>query len=167
MGNRNVASDYSKKPSEKTAVINASDALLQETMRIMCRENVFPKRSRWQFAGPLADLVNNYHTCIALANGIIVTNHTLFAARYIAQTMAIAWLYALNVKMTAAQLCLEAPADRFDHWAELWNKADRTTKAWRNKDQKRYETQFGSLTADELREPTTFSPLFWAGFPQP
>lgn len=143
-----------KKPSDKSAAINASDDLLRETMAILNRERVFPKRARWQMAEPIAKIVNNYHTIIAYANGINVTNHALFAERYIAQTLAVAWLYALSAKMTAAQIVNDAPIDAFDYWQRLWNRADKVTKAWRNSDRKRYEEQFGSLTADELREPS-------------
>lgn len=156
MANRNVAQDYNKKPSRKSQAVSASDALLRETMAIMCREKVFPKRSRWQMAEPIAHIVNNYHTMIAYANGIQVTNHALFAERHIAQTLALSWLYALNVKMTAAQIVLDAPIDSFAHWANLFVTAERVTKAWRTADRKRYEEQFGSLTADECREPTVF-----------
>lgn len=156
MGNRNVAEDYNKKPSKKSAAITASDRLLKETMAIMNREHVFPKRSRWQMAEPIAQIVNNYHTMIAYANGIKVLNHMLFAERFTAQTLALAWLYALNVKMTAAQIVLDAKIDAFTNWATLFNEAERVTKAWRTADRKRYEEQFGSLTADELREPSIF-----------
>lgn len=155
--------NYKKPASKKSAAINASDDLLRETLGVLNREKVFPKRSRWLIAYPIAEIVNNYHTMVAYANGIKVTNHELFVERYTAQTLAIAWIYTLAVKMSAAQLILEANADRLDRWQELCNNADRVTKAWRNADVKRYEEQFGSLTADELREPSIY-PVGAAGF---
>lgn len=157
MSSRNKADSRKKTPSRKAAVETAADRLLKETMAILNREKVFPKRSRWMFAYTIADIVNRYHTMVSYANGITVTNHGLFAERYIAQTLAIAWIYALNVKMTAAQICCDAPVDAFDYWANLWADAEKLTKAWRAGDKNRYEEQFGSLTADELREASAVS----------
>lgn len=157
MSNRNQTGDFKKTPSKKAAVITASSALLKETMAILNRENVFPKRSRWMFAYKIADIVNDYHTMIAYANGIEVKSHDLFAERHKAQTLAVAWLYALNVKMTAAQICCDAPVDAFTHWSNLWVDAEKLTKAWRSSDVRRYSEQFGSLTADELGDTSVLS----------
>lgn len=141
-----------KTPSEKAAVETASDKMLRETAAVLTREKVFPKRSRWLFGVEIMGIANRYHTMIAYANGIHVKNHGLFAERYAAQTLAIAWLYALNVKMTAAQLCCSAPLDALETWSDTWAEADRLTKAWRSADERRYSEQFGGLTADELGE---------------
>ncbi len=158
MGNRNVAGDYDKKPSAKSAVLTVSDQLLKETVAILCREKVFPKRSRWIIAEPIVSIVNKYHTFVSYANGIHVVDHATFAERYKAQTLAIAWHYALNVKMTAAQLILDAPIDAFDHWQRIWNRAKDLTYAWRNSDRKRFEEKFSSLSADELKGSSISSP---------
>lgn len=143
---------YQKTPSPKAAVETASDRMLRETAAILTREKVFPKRSRWLFGQEIMRIANRYHTAVAYANGIRVTNHALFVQRYTAQSLAIAWLYALNVKMTAAQLCCSAPLDKFEAWSDTWAVADDMTKAWRAADVRRYEEQFGGLTADELGE---------------
>lgn len=150
MANRNQGKDAKRPPSKLAQVETLSTALLRETMRLLNRENVFPKRGRWQFAYKIADLVNDYHSEIAFANGIEVKDHGLFVDRYDAQSRAVAYLHALNVKMTAAQLCCDAPLDAFSHWADLWAQAWTITIAWRGSDRRRYEKQFGSLTADGL-----------------
>lgn len=156
MGKRTTSMQQQKgKPgSAKAMFLRAADKLLRETVAVTARENVFPKRTRWQFAYSLMDIANSFHTWVSYANGITVTDHALFAERYQAQSRGIAWLYALDVKMTAAQLCMDIPAEKLDFWAECLVEAKNRTKAWQSADKRRYEAKFGSLTAEELREQT-------------
>lgn len=157
MGRRDTSGDYERRTSEKAAVEKLSSALLKETYAILNRERVFPKRVRRQHEPYIIQAVQLYHTYVAVAQGVRVENHGLFADRYNFQTLAIAWLYALNVKMTAAKECLDAPAEAFTHWGDLYDAARDATYAWRNKNKKDYESRFGSLTADELREPVVLN----------
>ena len=113
---------------------------------MVCREKVFPKRTRWVIGGKIADIVNDYHTVVMTANGIKVTTREEFIERHRLQTLAIAHLYALNVKMGLAQVVLSINPDGMNHWATLWNNADRCTKAWMNKDTARYTLHYGQLS---------------------
>ncbi len=156
MSSRQTSAQGTKnKPAgTKALFLRAADELLRETVAVTAREKVFPKRTRWQFAYELMAIANRYHTLVMYANGIEVQDHALFAKRYRAQTMGLAWLYALNAKMTAAQLCMGIDADLLAYWARLYVEARTRTQNWRASDRRRYEKRFGSLTAEESREPT-------------
>ena len=159
MGNRATSAQQQRgKPgSTKALFLRAADKLLRETVAVTARESLFPKRTRWQFAYSIMEIVNNFHTWASYANGIAVTDHVLFAERYRAQSRSLAWLYALDVKMTAAQLCMDISADRLDFWAECLVEAKNRIKKWQADDRRRYEVKFGSLTAEELREQTVYA----------
>ena len=118
------------------------------------REKLFPKRSRWQFAYALMEIANSFHSTVMYANGIKVTDKALFAERYRAQSKGLAWLYALDAKMSAAQLCMGIDPDKLSHWAGCLVEAKTRVAAWQASDKRRYEERFGSLTADESREQT-------------
>jgi hypothetical protein len=145
-----------KPVSDKAGFLSAADDLFRETVAITAREKVFPKRTRWQFAYALMDIANNFHTEVMYANGIEVEDHELFAERYRAQTRGLAWLYALDAKMSAAQLCMNINADLLDYWTQLLNEAKARTSKWRSSDKSRYSKRFGSLTAEETREPAVY-----------
>ena len=139
--------------SAKAPFLEAAAKLLKETARVTGKENIFPKRARWQYAYSIMDLANAYHGTAKFANGIEVKTRGLMIARYEAQSIALAWLKALNDQMSAAQDAMEIDPDLLTNWAALWAEAWTRTTAWRASDLKRYEKQFGSLTAEELREP--------------
>ncbi len=143
-----------REASAKAPFLEAAAKLLKETARVTAKENLFPKRARWQFAYAIMDLANAYHSWAKYANGIEVRTRGLMIRRYEAQTVAMAWLKALNAEMSAAQDAMGINPDLLTNWAMLWDEAWTKTSAWRTSNLKRYEKQFGSLTADELREPT-------------
>ena len=154
-----VQNSHNKTPSKKAAFLRAADNLFRETVAVTAREKVFPKRSRWQFAYALMELANQFHSQVLYANGIHADTRELFADRYRAQTLGLASLYALNAKMSAAQLCMNINADLLECWARLYVEAWDKTTAWRAADRRRYEEKFGSLTAEELgSEPVLVSP---------
>ena len=159
MGNRATSLQQRKgKPaSDKALFLQVADALFRETVAVTAREKVFPKRTRWQFAYALMDIANNFHSEVMYANGIRVDCRELFVERYGAQTQALAWLYALDAKMTAAQLCMGIDADRLQYWARLLNEAKERVGAWRAADKRRYEEKFGSLSAAESGEPAAIT----------
>ena len=39
-----------------------TESLTVETLKALCRENTFPKRTRWLLAQPIADLINAFHS---------------------------------------------------------------------------------------------------------
>lgn len=80
-----------KTPTEKTAALRITHSLTKETLQLMNREKVFPKKARWQICYELAEIVNKYHTCVMFANGINVDCHALFVLRHINVACAQAW----------------------------------------------------------------------------
>lgn len=157
MGRNSTESGRKPEPSDKAKFLWIAEALLIETSRVLRREKYFPKRARWQYSYALMDIANAYHSQAEFANGIEVKTHGLMVQRYEAQSIALAWLYALDAKMSLAQKDLEIDADGLTHWTDLLIEAEKRTQNWRSSDLRRYEKQFGSLTAEELREPTVAS----------
>ena len=47
-----------KTPTEKTAALRITHSLTKETLQLMNREKVFPKKARWQICYELAEIVN-------------------------------------------------------------------------------------------------------------
>lgn len=111
----------SKTSSEKAPFLRAARQLLAETARVTRSEKIVPKRARWQYAYEIMWLANQYHSWAMYANGIKVQTRGLMLSRYEAQTRALGWLYALDAKMSAAQLCMNINADLLTHWAQLLN----------------------------------------------
>lgn len=155
MSNRKPPSHYDQhKPSEKAAVINVTNDLLKETMRILKKEDLFPKRARWIWCYDIKDIVQQEHTCVMVANGIEADTVELARERLKEQGKALARLYALDAKMSQAMLC-EIEGDKrnqFESWAALLNQAKRVTRAWRTADMKKYTQRFGGASADESRD---------------
>jgi hypothetical protein len=137
------------RPTEKTAVERETDNITRETLRAITREKVIPKRM-WKVAGQkIADLINDYHTAIGIANEIKVKSHEEFVERHKFQTLAIAFLKATDRKMTLALDVLDLNADYLDTWAGQYNKTLKVVQGWMNKDEKRYEQKFGPLNQDD------------------
>lgn len=138
--------DKSREPTSKKApFLRAAEQLARETLALLCREKVFPKRSRWLLGKPMADLVSAYYSEAMTANGIRVQTAAEFVERHRHQTLAIAQLYSLNAMMGLAQAVLSINPDDLDYWATLLNEADRCTKAWMNSDEKRYGAIYGPI----------------------
>ena len=136
-------------PTEKTKVERETDALTKETLRAICREKVIPKRMRWLLGQKIADLINDFHTFVFVANEIKVKSHEEFVERHKYQTLAIAFLKATDVKMTLALDVLELNADYLERWAGQYNDTLRIIQGWTNKDEKRYAERFGLLSPEE------------------
>jgi len=141
-----------KTPTEKTAALRITHSLTKETLQLMNREKVFPKKARWQICYELAEIVNKYHTCVMFANGINVDCHALFVLRHINVACAQAWLYVLTAKMSLAVDVLEINADKLENWAGLHNEATRCMSAWKASDKRRYSPKHGELTDADLAE---------------
>lgn len=128
------------------------DRLLAETARLVSREDLFPKRSRWIIARDLIKLASNAHTCASYANGIRVRCHKDFVDRANAQARAAAWLYALDLKMGAAQMIHCINPDRLDGWAGIYNEAWDYLDKWSSSDRRRYAQKYGELSGQEQAE---------------
>ena len=144
--------DHTVKPTKKNAALRASDDLTAETLRTLCRESVFPKRSRWLIAQPIADLINEFHSHVMIANEIKVETYGLMVERYEHQTLAIAYLEAANIKMSLALTVLDLDADRLEKWAEKFNIARKEVMSWKAGDRRRYEKKYGPISPETIRE---------------
>lgn len=130
-------------PDQKTRVERETDKLTGETLRAMCREKVIPKKMRWIIGQKIADLVNDFHTSVNIANSIKVRSHDEFVERHKFQTLAVAYLKATDTKMTLALDVMELNADYFETWAGQYNETLRQIQGWLTKDEKRYSERFG------------------------
>lgn len=144
--------DHTVKPTKKNAALRAADGLTAETLRTLCRENVFPKRSRWLIAQPIADLINSFHSEMMIANEIKVETRDLMIERYHHQTLAIAYLEAANIKMSMALTVLDLDADRLEKWAEKFNIARKEVMSWKAGDRRRYEKKYGPISPETIGE---------------
>lgn len=127
-----------KNISEKTPALRKTDELSEWLLRKLCNEEVFPKRSRWLFSGKIADLVNDFTTCVFRANEIRVVTAQERDARHYYQTMAISNLMALDAKINQAQRVLDISPESLHHYAVLANDCRSLLLAWINSDEKRY-----------------------------
>ena len=127
-----------KTPSAKTASLRKSNEFTDHLFRKLCNEQVFPKRSRWLFSGKIADLANDYMTCINLANEIRVVTPKEREARHYYLTMALARLQALDAKINQAGRVLEINPDTMEFYAGLANECKRLLYSWMNSDNKKY-----------------------------
>lgn len=132
-------------PSEKTAVIRKTTELSDWLMRKLCQEEVFPKRSRWLISGKIADLINDLETYIHLSNEIRVVTTEERDKRHYYQTMAIATLMALDVKVNTAQRILDIDPEKLHHYATLANDLHALLRAWMTADERRYGSPTGLM----------------------
>ena len=58
---------YKIEPTQKTRVEKATDEIVKRTLEVLCKEDVFPKRSRWLMAYKIADLINDFHNFVMIA----------------------------------------------------------------------------------------------------
>lgn len=143
-----------KEPTPKSAAERHTIEFTVKTLQILGKEKIFPKRARWQGVYEMARIVQRVHTCVMFANGIEVESHKLMVDRHEAQTLALAWMYALNSKMSLAIDIFELNANALGDWADKYDEAWRCIKGWRNKDLKRYAAKYGDLTAEETERIT-------------
>ena len=141
---------YKIDPSSKTRVERETDNITRETLRAITREKVIPKRM-WRVIGQkIADLINDFHTAVNVANEIKVKNHKEFVERHKFQTLAIAYLKATDVKMTLAMDALELNANYLERWAGQYNETLKQLQGWINGDERRYSERFGELTKEDI-----------------
>ena len=127
-----------KNISDKTPALRKTDELTDWLLRKLCNEKYFPKRSRWLIAGKIADLANDFSINVFRANEIRVVTPQERDARHYYQTMAMANLMTLDVKVNQAQRILDISPDSLEHYARLVNDCRALLMAWMNSDEKRY-----------------------------
>lgn len=128
----------SKSISDKTPALRKTDELVDWLLRKLCNDKIFPKRSRWLIAGKIADLTNDFSINVFRANEIKVVTAQERDMRHYYQTMAVADLMALDVKVNQAQRILDISPEALHHYAELANDCRTLLLAWINSDNKRY-----------------------------
>lgn len=120
-------------------VITVANELLSYTIRsILCKEEMFPKRSRWLMAGKLADLLNDFHSYVQTANEIRVVTLQEAEDRHRYNTLALAKLMALDAKMNVAAVCFNINKDDLEYFEKLVNTEQTLLKGCIAADQKTY-----------------------------
>lgn len=132
-----------KNITEKTPALRAANDLCDYTLRLLCKEDLFPKRSRWLMSGKIADMISDFHSAVFLANEINVVSPQDRDERHHQLTMAIAYLMAIDSKMNLAMRVLEIEPNRLEHYAHLANECRSKLLAWKNSDKKRYGSPTG------------------------
>ncbi len=125
------------------------DRFATETQRMLARENVFPKRSRWQYAESLSRLTNVFDSLVNIADGIKPTCKVEYEMRHILFTASIVVIKALEAKMSQAMRVLEVPADKFETWTILEKAARSSIYRQINGDKIRYEPEYGPVSIEE------------------
>ena len=105
---------------------------------VLAKEDIFPKRSRWLFAGKLADLMADIQIAIEEANRPEVQTVHLRIRRYELQQIALGKLSALSRLLSQAQRSLHINPDRLEQVAGSINTLEKYIYAWINSDRKRY-----------------------------
>ena len=123
--------------SEMMVVVVAQD-LYDETLRLLCKEELFPKKSRWLFAQDIAKTANRFLDLVVYANGIIVDTPELALERHNAQRRAVAWCKALNSGMERARRHYNFSADYLKNWTHIYNHEKKLLTGWISSDKKRY-----------------------------
>jgi len=132
-----------KNITEKTPALRAANEFSEYVLRLLCKEDLFPKRSRWLMSGKLADMVNDFHTAIFRANEINVVTPQERDERHYQITMALAHLMAIDAKMNLAMRVLDIEPNLLEHYAHLANECRSRIMTWKNSDKKRYGSPDG------------------------
>ena len=137
-------SGKAKKNDNELMVVVVAQGLCDETLRLLCKEELFPKKSRWLMAQEIAKVANQFLDLVVYANGIIVDTPGLALERHNAQRRAVAWCKALNSGMERARRHYSFSADYLQNWAHIYNHEMKLLTGWISSDKKRY----GSLLPD-------------------
>lgn len=127
-----------KRSESAIKVITQGDKIVEYTLRMLCNESIFPKKSRWLMSGKIADLMNEFHQNLHIANDIYVATQEDARERHLRQTRAYAALYTSASVMRMAQTVLQFSADKLDCWAGLCVEEIKLLKAWQKNDDRRY-----------------------------
>ena len=136
---------HKKSISAKTPALRAVDDLCSYILRKLCDEEMFPRRSRWLFSGKIADLVNEFHSCVFLANEMKVETERDRDERCFQLNRAMSYLMAIDARMNLAMRVLYISPELLEHYAELVNTCRDKLLAWKNSDKKRYGSPSGLI----------------------
>ena len=130
--------DRNKNRSEKTDCMNRTADLVEYLLRKLCKEDIFPKRSRWLFSGKIADLLNDFETYVNLANEIKPVTQEERDKRHFYLTMAVATLKAMDAKVNTAQRVLCISPEKLGNYADIVNDLGNLLTGWMKYDDKKY-----------------------------
>lgn len=127
-----------KNASEKSQAERYAGELAKKVLDKLCKEKVFPRRSRWLIAKKIADLTVDFHSSVHKANAIKVVTQVERDERHKAQTLALANLSALDAELNLAMDVLNINPDDLGDIAELEKTCERVIQGWINAEIKRY-----------------------------
>ncbi len=131
-------SEKEKKYKSELMVVVVAQDLLDETLRLLCKEELFPKKSRWLMGQDIARVANQFLDMVVYANGIIVDTPELAKERHNAQRRAVALCKTLNSGMERARRHYKFSADYLKNWAHIYNHEKKLLTGWISSDKKRY-----------------------------
>lgn len=131
-------SEKEKKYKSELMVVVVAQNLYDETLRLLCKEELFPKKSRWLMAQEVAQTANRFLDLVVYANGIIVDTPELAKERHNAQRRAVALCKTLNSGMERARRHYKFSADYLKNWAHIYNHEKKLLTGWISSDKKRY-----------------------------
>lgn len=131
-------SEKEKKYKSEMMVVVVAQNLYDETLRLLCKEELFPKKSRWLMAQEIAKTANRFLDMVNYANGIIVDTPELAKERHNAQRRAVALCKTLNSGMERARRHYKFSADYLKNWAHIYNHEKKLLTGWISSDKKRY-----------------------------
>lgn len=127
-----------KRKESPMKVIALGDEIVVYTLRLLCNEKMFPKKSRWLMSGKIADLMNDFHQNLHKANDTYVVTPEDAKERHLLQTQAHAALNASASVMRMAYLVLQFDVNKLEYWAGMCVEELRLLKAWQRNDDRRY-----------------------------
>ena len=131
-------SEKEKKYKSELMVVVVAQNLYDETLRLLCKEELFPKKSRWLMAQEIAKTANRFLDMVNYANGIIVDTPELAKERHNAQRRAVALCKTLNSGMERARRHYNFSADYLKNWTHIYNHEKKLLTGWISSDKKRY-----------------------------
>ena len=131
---KNKPRDDPNQPLKDLMALVVAQELYDETLRIICKEDLFPKKSRWLFAEKIANTANDFTGMISYANSIEADTPKLALERHEAQRLAWALLAKLNTLMENAQRHYRFNPNRIGHWCHIFNRERGLLSRWINND---------------------------------
>lgn len=144
-----------KKPEEEfkelPIALRETIKLSEDTFRLISDEKIFPKKSRWIMSHEMSKIINRVHTAAMFANGIDVDKALeaerpiLYLIRMIALALSLAWMHALDAKMSLSLDVLNTNANKYEVWGRQYLKTRHCIQDWRRADAKRYSERYGNI----------------------
>lgn len=140
-----------KKPQKLMAEVNAQD-FFDEVLRLLSKEELFPKKSRWQMAEKIADNANDFLDTVCYANNIIADTPDLAVERHNAQRKAFALCKVVNSGLERARRHYKFNPDYLKNVMRLYNSQKALLTSWISYDKKRFEKLFGTTFTTKVED---------------